>query len=397
MINRSQAPAAFHYFAMYTVWGVITPFLSIMIENSGYGPQANGYFLALFNCMGMAGPLVVSPIVDRFGRPRLFLAILCVVAAAAAFPLALSRTAWLTAASIALLAFGMWSMVPVSDAFISKLTRGEAGAYGRVRSMGSVGFIAAGLSLQVLPGFSARSSLSIAFAMLPAAGISLAAIAFLPKPAGERGALPEAGEKGPEAMARTLSPLPSRIKPVFWIGLAVIALGRLSSIPFNSFLSLYVQNRVRWDVVSGMWALGAMAELPFIFASGWFIRKMGVWNVMLLSLGAIVLRLGIYVLFPVPAGVVAGQLLHSLCFGLFFPASVAFVSRTVPEEKRALGMAMNIALGAGIPNLAGNAVGGAIIERSGWNPLFLAFMAPAVAGALAILVFRKPLKESCAL
>lgn len=395
MQTRPRHMTAFYYFAMYTMWGVISPLLSIMLENSGYGPRATGYFLALYNCMGLVGPLVVGPFADRLGRPRLFLSALCLLVPASIFPLALSREAWLTALSIGALSFGMWSMVPLADAFASRLTSGDSGAYGRIRSLGSLGFIAAGLVLQFIPGFDPRSSVQVAIASVPAVALSLAAILGLPsldkKPAG-----PVSPAQAPLPPLPPPSPagIEGRIKPIFWIGLAVIALARLASIPFTSFLSLYVQNRVRWDAVSGMWALGAMAELPFIFASGWFIKKAGLWTVMLVALAAIVLRLGLYILFPVPAGVVSAQLLHSLCFGLFFPASVAFVARTVPEGKRSLGMALNIGLGMGIPNLVGNAVGGNVIEAAGWDRLFLLAMIPAAIGILASLAFLKPLKEA---
>jgi MFS transporter, PPP family, 3-phenylpropionic acid transporter len=395
MKTRSMIAAAFFYLAMYSVWGVVSPFLSILLENAGYGPEANGWFLALFNCMGLVGPLVVGPFADRLGRPRAFLSILCLLIPVSVLSLALSHSLALAILSICVLSFGMWSIVPLADAFTSRLTSGDSGAYGRIRSTGSLGFIGAGLALQLIPCFDAKSSIHIAIAVFPTVALSLAAVFLLPAegPGGARRAVAAAQESSAGSKQCGVE---EKIKPVFWIGLAVIALGRMASIPFTSLLSLYVQNRVHWDVISGMWALGALAELPFLFLSGWFIKKTGLWTVMLVALGAIVLRLGIYLFFPVPAGVVSAQLLHSLCFGLFFPASIAFVSRTVPESKRSFGMAMNVGLGMGIPNLIGNALGGTIVQRAGWDRLFLVFMVPALLGIIVSLVFLRPLKESCA-
>jgi PPP family 3-phenylpropionic acid transporter len=378
---------------MYTMWGVVAPSLSILIENAGYGPRANGYFQALYNCMGMVGPLLIGPLADRLKRPRLFLALLCLLVPLSIFPLAYSRAVWSTALSICGLAVGLWSIVPIADAFTSTFTRGDSGVYGRIRAFGSLGFICMALLFQFIPGFDQDSSLSVSLASLPATALTLAAVILLPRD--------ERDPSGMERPAGADKQLPGtgveeRIKPVFWIGLAVIAFGRLACIPFNGFLSLYVQDRVRWNAVSAVWALGAMAELPFIFCSGWFLRKIGLWGVMLVSLTAIIARLAIYAFFPVPAGVVAGQLLHSLSFGLFYPASVAFVARTVPQSKRALGMAMNLGLAMAVPNLLGNAVGGNIIEKLGWEPLFISFMAPAALGIAAALAFLKPLKRASA-
>jgi PPP family 3-phenylpropionic acid transporter len=91
---------------------------------------------------------------------------------------------------------------------------------------------------------------------------------------------------------------------------------------------------------------------------------------MVFGSGAITIRLLLYALFPTPAGIIAAQCMHSLCYGLFHPAAITFISSCVPPERRALGMSLYLSLGTGLPNLIGNIAGGFIIENLGYHALF---------------------------
>jgi PPP family 3-phenylpropionic acid transporter len=108
--------------------------------------------------------------------------------------------------------------------------------------------------------------------------------------------------------------------------------------------------------------------------SGRIIARVGPMKVIALSAAAIALRLGICAAFPSPAGLVAGQLLHSLCYGLFQPAAVAFVSLRVPPERRAAGMVVFMGLGFGLPTFLGSALGGVVVEAWGYRLLFASYI-----------------------
>ena len=110
----------------------------------------------------------------------------------------------------------------------------------------------------------------------------------------------------------------------------------------------------------------------------------------ILGTAAIAVRLAVYALFPCPAGIVAAQLLHSLCFGLIHPAGVAFVALMVRPERRAAGMAAYMGLGVGLPAFAGSALGGLVVEAWGYRVLFGSFIAFALA-AMALYLARRPL------
>jgi PPP family 3-phenylpropionic acid transporter len=110
-----------------------------------------------------------------------------------------------------------------------------------------------------------------------------------------------------------------------------------------------------------------------MFLSKKLISRFGALKILAFSALAVSLRLALYAIFPVKGWIIAAQCLHSLCFGLFHPAAVAFISSCVPPERRALGMSLYLSLGNGLPTFLGNILGGFIIEYAGYRTLYGSF------------------------
>jgi PPP family 3-phenylpropionic acid transporter len=142
-----------------------------------------------------------------------------------------------------------------------------------------------------------------------------------------------------------------------------------------TFFPLYITEELRWDAVGFMFALATAAEVPCMFISGRLLRRFGPVHLLALSAAGISLRLLIWAVFPFKGCIIAAQLLHSLCFGIFHPAAVNFISTVFPPEKRAAGMSVYLALGSGLPSLIGNMLGGAIVEAAGYRLLFAGYAA----------------------
>jgi PPP family 3-phenylpropionic acid transporter len=141
----------------------------------------------------------------------------------------------------------------------------------------------------------------------------------------------------------------------------------------NSFFSLYLVELVKWNAVGFMGALGCIAEIPFMFISQKLINRFGALKLLALSSAALSLRLAMYAIFPFRPGIIVAQLLNCLCYGLFYPAGVAFISSSVPPERRALGMSIYLSIGNGLPTFLGNILGGFIIDHWGYRTLFGSF------------------------
>jgi PPP family 3-phenylpropionic acid transporter len=371
------------YFTLFMVYGVVSPYLQLLVRGLGYAPSEVGLFLAFFEIVGILGPLVLARRADASGRrkPALMASGLAIIAALPA--LALIRNPLATGLSIALLAVGVKTLVPVMDAaavsFVnpaSAHSEGTRGSYGSLRVMGSVGFIFTALVLQALPGFDRSPPWKIALCVGIATCVFLSALAFLPE-----ADMPAPREEGGKAEK-------GRFNPLFALGLVIIGLSRFAMAPINSFVSLYATEYLHLDAVGGLWALASASEIPFMLVSVLIVARIGPMAAIAVSTAAVGLRLGIMALVPTPGGLFAAQLLHSLCYGLFQPAAVAFVTEMVPPARRSSGMAVFMGLGVGLPAVLGSALGGFVIEAGGYRILFASFIGFAVL-SLALYAFTR--------
>ena len=110
-----------------------------------------------------------------------------------------------------------------------------------------------------------------------------------------------------------------------------------------------------------------------------------------LASAAIVVRLLVYAFVPTKLGVVSGQLIHSICYGLFQPAAVAFINLKTPPAYRTTGMALFLGLGTGLPVVLGSILGGFVVEALGYRWLFASFSLFALASLALYAAYRKTL------
>jgi MFS transporter, PPP family, 3-phenylpropionic acid transporter len=390
-----RARFALAFIALFAIYGVSTPYLQLLVRGLGYGPAAVGVLLGLFEIVGIAGPLVIARRADASGRYRPSLLATAALVLASLPLLVLVRSPFATAAALVLLSLGLRSMIPLLDAATVAMGAGKPGwDYGKLRAFGSAGFVLVALGLQLVPGFDRSPPERIALFLGAFAALFGLCLFALPEPHASRAGSGALAAEVPKAPARAPAgaepPAPRGARTAFLVlGLCVIALGRLGMAPINSFFSLYLVDEVKWDAVGGMWALSALSEIPLMILSGLIVARLGPMRSIALGSLAIALRLGIYAAFPSPAGVAAGQLLHSLCFGLLHPAGVAFAALAVPPARRAQGMALYMGLGVGLPSFAGSALGGGIVQAWGYRALFGSFIAFALAAAALYLAKRR--------
>lgn len=370
------------YFFAFTIYGVASPYLSVLIRGLGYAPTVVGLLLGIFEVAGIGGPFLLGHLSDRLGRSRPSLGIAFGLILLSLFPLLYFRSIFVTLISLIVMAVGLRSIIPLMDA-TATLTLSGSAQYGKVRSVGSASFVIMSLLLQVVPFMVPNTPVHIGFWIGLMTLFSLATLTVFPNTTRSRPRVsPAVGER----------PLVYRWSPVFIMGLVMIGLGRVAMAPISSFFSLYVVEELHWNAVGLMWAISATSEIPFMFLSGPLIRRFGAPKLLAFSMVAISVRLSLYALFPTPAGAVVGQTLHSLCYGLFHPSAVAFVATHVPPERRAVGMSMYLSLGVGLPTFLGSAVGGFVVDMGGYRLLFGSFITFAIAGLVLYAVIRHRLE-----
>jgi len=363
------------YAVSFIAFAVVTPYLSILVRALGYSPVWVGILLGIFEGTAIAGPFVFGYWADKTGNYRNALVVSCILPALAAIPLVLWVHPVISAILLALLAFGFRSTTSLFDA-VTTIQIGKTGDYGKIRVWGSLSFIFFSLFLQWTPFLKPNSAMNIALWIVVSSLAIIVPVLILP-----RASLSSERPQAEKTIAEKEIPLSS----VYFIGgFAIIFLCRLAMSAVYTFFPLYLKEELQWDAVGLMFALSSTAEVPFMFLSAGLLRRFGSLPLLALSAAGICLRLIIWALFPIKGCIIAGQLLHSLCFGIYHPAAVHFISSVFPAEKRGRGMPVYLALGSGLPTLIGNMVGGAVVEASGYRPLFAIYAA--VAG-ICLLIY----------
>jgi PPP family 3-phenylpropionic acid transporter len=381
----------------FLVYGILSPYISILIRGYGYSHSTLGILLAACEAAAIASPFVMGFFADRFRCYKPVLLVSLVTSLFCGVALGLSNNLLLCAIVLPVLSFGYRAVQPLTDA-ISTIKLGKEGNYGKYRALGSLAFFLMVIFLQFTPVFVPNTASNIAFWVMLCSFISTILIIIIPKSYFTN------SDDAPSAVGPLRSPGPaSGMKaavqrhgamrklwsPLFIIGFLIIFQNRLAMAPITGFLSLYVVEYLQWDAVGLMWALSSGSEIAFIFLSKPLIRRFKALPLMAFATFAILVRYAIILIFPSGGGVVVSQLTHSVCYGVFHPAAVSFIASCVPPEQRALGMSLYLSLGTGVPTLIGNILGGFIVEYSGYKALFLFFSLFAVLGLILYFATRR--------
>ncbi len=372
------------FFWYYAAFAVLMPHLPLLLKARGFSLAEVGMLMAAFGMAGVIGPVAIGPLVDRTGRYRLVILLSIVLAAAFLAPLAITAGFWVAMLLVTILGVAFKTIYPTADVLALHALADAAQQYGRVRAFGSLGFVTASLVLQFTGVLAAGlRSIVYVFGVTSAAGFVLTFL--LPRPV----------VSGKGRAAGSPEGLPG-LGGVFWLGMLVFFLGNLGMMAYYSFFSIYLQEVLGLERVSGLWALAACSEIPVIFFAGPLIRRFDLHRIFLVALGAMLARLLVYALLPALPAVVLAQLLHGLTFGAFYTAGVEFVRRRTVERRRGLAMAVYNSVFMGVTALVGPLVGGFVLEAAGYRAMFLLYALPVAAAALIVAAAGGVLRQRAA-
>jgi len=388
--GRSFVPS---YVLTFTIFAVVTPYLSIMVRGLGYSHFWVGMLLGIFEGSAIAGPFLLGYWADKTGNYRSPIIVSCILPALATIPLVRFVHPVISALLLAVIAFGFRSTPSLLDA-ITTIRIGKSGDYGKIRACGSISFIIFLLFLQWTPFFKLSNSGSIdltnskhiAFWIVVTSVVVVVYLFVLPR------AMFATVEHEQDKIDSNGKKIP--LVSVFFIGgFAIIFLCRFAMSSVYTYFPLYITESLHWNAVGLMFALSSASEVPFMFISVKLLRRFGALPLLAVSAAGITLRLLLWALFPFKPVIIAGQLLHSLCFGTYHPAAVSFISSVFPADKRGIGMPVYLALGSGLPALLGNMTGGIIVESIGYRPLFAIYACIAIAAILIFYFIKKSYRE----
>ncbi|MCF5841820.1 3-phenylpropionate MFS transporter, partial [Aeromonas veronii] len=272
----------------------------------------------------------------------------------------LSHNLWWLVGLTLLANFIYPTLMPVGEALATRMVVQAHLDYGKVRLCGSFAFIVASTLVGALVGnFGSDWILHTMVAGL-ALMLLLSWLPLYPAPQDSQ------GERAKASLLATLRSAPVRRF------LLLTALLQGSHAAYYGFSAIYWKAQGYSGTIIGyLWALGVVAEICMFAADKRFLQRFGAQSLFIAGAIGCVVR---WVLLGASTELwvlVAGQLLHSVTFGMSHLGAVRFMTRQLPAEQLIPTQALYAALGLGMTVAALMALCGVLFEPLGGGIFFL--------------------------
>jgi nucleoside transporter len=334
-------------FLEYMIWGAWSPVLSAYLGEIGFTGVQSGWIYALLPLGCMIAPFAGGQLADRYVATEKLLAVLHLVGAVLLFVMA-TTTAYMSMATLMFL----WALVYAPTLALTNsitfhhLPDAEK-KFGLVRVFGTLGWIAAGLTLsglrQVwpdgLPGLGGADSLWLAGLASVALGVFSFVLPHTP---------PAKAGTSPWAFLGALKLLRDPSFAIF-IVIAFIVSTELMfyyvlTAPFLEAIGVESANVPAVMTIAQAAEIGTMLLLP------WMLERWGVRKTMAVGILAWPIRYAIFA-YGQPKGlVIAALTLHGICYVCFFVVCYIYVNSVASPDIRASAQAFItfVVLGVGM-------------------------------------------------
>ncbi len=361
------------YAALFVAPGFYLPFFPVFLVSLGFSPEAIGIAVGIPMGVRLLANPVAGIFSDRWGRPRRFLAVLGLGAAAAFVLMAIlpGMASVLLLVGVATLFWG--PAFPLTDAFGMRLARERGVDYGRARLWGSVAFIGAnvalGAALEVLPPASV--------VWLIAGSLVLFAISV------QR--LPRLRE--PTAIAASAPPR---------IGTKVVLAVFAAACVQSSHAALYAFGSVHWrasgissSFIGLLWGAGVAAEVVVFFFATVMLRRFSPIGLIFIGGVSAIVRFALTALDPPQALLVPLMMMHAFTFTATFLGMVTIAGESGGDGAQGRAQAFS-STAVSIAMLLATFAAGPLYARYGAYAFLGSSLIAALGCVLAILAWAQP-------
>ena len=147
----------------------------------------------------------------------------------------------------------------------------------------------------------------------------------------------------------------------------------------SNFLGIYIREMNGGEALIGSSAaLGVLTELPVMYFSSYFLRRLGNRGMIALGFVFFAVRMLLYGIIPAPGWALAIALMHGFTYAPFWVGSVSLASELAPGNLKATAQG-TLAFLTGLSGVIGNPLNGGLYDWLGSARLFL------VNGVLAVV------------
>ncbi|HEV8323149.1 MAG TPA: MFS transporter [Myxococcota bacterium] len=316
-------------FLQFATWGAWVPLLGNHLTRLHFsGPQISEVY-GTGALATMLAPLVAGQIADRWFSTERFLAA-ANAAAAVLFWLAAAATRFEAVwgyAFAAMLCFA--PTLGLANSLAMRNLPDPKHSFPRIRSFGTVGWIAAGMALTAWFAFFPARPLGDCLRAGAVFAAAHAAFALLLP-----GTPPMRDAPRRLAVGKALAMLRERSYAVF-VALAFVLMCVLNF--YYTFAGTFLEKGLHLApaAVPAALAVGQLAEILTLMALPIVHRRLGTKATVAVGIAAWGLRYGAFVLGRPLALVLGFQALHGVCFGFVFVVAMLYVDRIAPPDARA--------------------------------------------------------------
>jgi len=361
------------YFFYYAFVGLFAPYWSLYLKSINFNAIEIAILVAVQPVMRMIAPTLWGWLADHTGKRLLVVQIAATMSAVCYMGVFTTTSFWGMFVVLGLMGFFWSASMPLVEATTLTYLGKHSARYGRIRSWGSVGFIAAVVGL----GY-ALDHMAIRWLLWVGAAIELGIVIFARQ-------IPPT-----EVLAHHTDSQPVRqiaLQPQVIALFSACFLMSVAHGPYYTFYSIYlVEHGYTKSAVGGLWALGVICEIGVFFLMPWLVRRFGYTRILLFSFSAAVLRfllIGWTVDWVVL--LLIAQILHAATFGAYHAASVGLVHEYFQGRHQSKGQALFGSLTYGAGGMLGGLASGPVWQHYGASVLYSCSAGVAMLGLLLIL------------
>jgi len=386
-------------FLQYFIWGAWFVTMGTYLgETRGFDGSQIGLAYGATALAAMISPFFVGMIADRFFSTERLIAVLHLGGAVLLW--AASTATAFSAFYMILIGYALFYMptLALTNSISFDNMEDPATEFPKVRVLGTLGWIVAGLLVGRLALESTEIPLQIAAVASVALGLFAFALPHTP-PHSPGGSVSIRDVLGLDALAL----LKDRSFAFFMLG------SFLLTIPlqfYYAFTNLFL-NEVGMVEPATKMTLGQVSEIGFMLVLPWALRRHGVKRILLVGMAAWALRYLLFAFGDVGPGIwmlYLGIILHGVCYDFFFVTGQIYTDEAAGRNVRAAAQGFLAFVTQGVGLFIGAIVAGRVVEAyevgagHAWEVIWL--VPAGMAGAVLLIfafVFRPPGTRDAAL
>ena len=376
---------ALQYVLLFGATGVSLPFAGLWLSSRGMTGAEIGALLAA----PMLGRLVTGPATavwaDGFRSRRTPIALLGWIAALGYGGAGLADDAWLRALCWFVAASAAAGLIPLTDVLNLRVARRTGHSFAFPRGCGSAAFVGANIVMGALLTV-APPDVVIVWVVAASAGVGLYAWRGLPDE-------PVAAAGPSDGLARFRGLGWLLRDRTFMTALFAIGAVQAAHAFYYGFSAIAWKAQGLDERMTGLlWAFSVVVEIGFMWWVEPWRRRRGIsaWTVLMLGVGAAVLRWSLMALAPPLWALWPLQTLHALTFAATYLAGVEIIDRLIPDDSHTAGQTLNSMLAAGVLIGVATLASGPLYDAVGVGG-YLAMAGMAAAGGVLALSLRRRL------